>query len=175
MTATTATAPAVFTPSHPDSQLSADWLFLHAQMPPAKWPALPSFGAAASWLGMHDSLRKGQGELEHLSRDYLAQRLDWPDYRQRLLHLSGLHFDHLDGHHRNEDEHAFPHLRQLQPRLARGFDLLDADHRHIAGQIENIHALLPPYASAPTMRPTRPWPRAWPTPCTMAGAGCTAT
>lgn len=152
MTAPFAAAPA-FAPSHPDSRLAADWLFLHAQVPPAKWPALPSFGAAASWLGMHASLRKGQGELEQLSRDYLAQRLDWRDYRQRLLQVAALHYSHLHGHHRNEDVHAFPRLRQLQPRLARGFELLDADHGHIEQQIRRIQDLLADLRQRPDNAP----------------------
>lgn len=37
----------------------------------------------------------------------------------------------LDGHHRIEDGHYFPALRAAQPELAKGFDLLAADHEHI--------------------------------------------
>ncbi|MDO5288883.1 MAG: hemerythrin domain-containing protein [Pseudomonadota bacterium] len=133
-----AQAPARFRPAHPHSRLQDDWLYLHAQMPPAKWRALPSFGAAAAWLGMHDSLRRGQGRLEHLGRAYLNQRLDWPDYRRDMLCEADLHYSHLRGHHRNEDTEAFPRMRQQEPRLARGFDLLENDHQQLE---QHLHAV----------------------------------
>ncbi|HSG91175.1 MAG TPA: hemerythrin domain-containing protein, partial [Pseudomonadales bacterium] len=45
----------------------------------------------------------------------------------------------LDGHHRIEDGHYFPQLRRMEPSLAVGFDLLDADHEKIH---EDIVALI---------------------------------
>lgn len=135
------TTPA-FTPSHPHSKLQSDWLYLHADMPPAKWAALPSFGTAATWLGMHHSLRHGQGALEHLGREFLNQRLGWADYRPQLLAVADAHYSHLHGHHGLEDRHYFPRLRQQEPRLQAGFDLLDSDHATIAQQLQGIHTLL---------------------------------
>ena len=117
---------ALFKPTHIHSKLDGSWLYLHEQMPPQKWAALPSFGTAATWLGMHHSLRRGQGELDYLSREYQQGRLRWPDYRSRLLHTAELHYGHLHGHHRLEDTHHFPQMRKLEPKLARGFDVLDA-------------------------------------------------
>lgn len=65
----------LFKPTHIHSKLDGSWLYLHEQMPPQKWAALPSFGTAATWLGMHHSLRRGQGELDYLSREYQQGRL----------------------------------------------------------------------------------------------------
>jgi hemerythrin-like domain-containing protein len=45
----------------------------------------------------------------------------------------------LIGHHHIEDTAYFPHLAQLEPRIARGFDLLDADHH-------SLHALIDAFA-----------------------------
>lgn len=132
----------LFKPTHIHSKLDGSWLYLHEQMPPQKWAALPSFGTAATWLGMHHSLRRGQGELDYLSREYQQGRLRWPDYRSRLLHAAELHYGHLHGHHRLEDTHHFPQMRKLEPKLARGFDVLDADHHHIEQQLYHIQTLL---------------------------------
>lgn len=54
----------LFKPTHIHSKLDGSWLYLHEQMPPQKWAALPSFGTAATWLGMHHSLRRGQQGLD---------------------------------------------------------------------------------------------------------------
>ncbi len=132
----------VFTPTHLESKLQSDWLYLHETLPPAKWGALPSFGAAASWLGMHHSLRRGQGELDYLNREYLNRRLEWEAYRSRLLKAAELHYGHLHGHHRVEDVHYFPKFRRLEPKLAQGFDVLDRDHEHINRQLHTIEPLL---------------------------------
>lgn len=119
----------LFKPTHIHSKLDGSWLYLHEQMPPQKWAALPSFGAAATWL-------------DYLSREYQQGRLRWPDYRSRLLHAAELHYGHLHGHHRLEDTHHFPQMRKLEPKLARGFDVLDADHHHIEQQLYRIQTLL---------------------------------
>ena len=145
---------ALFKPTHIHSKLDGSWLYLHEQMPPQKWAALPSFGAAATWLGMHHSLRRGQGELDYLSREYQQGRLLWPDYRSRLLHTAELHYGHLHGHHRLEDTHHFPQMRKLEPKLARGFDVLDADHHHIEQQLYRIQTLLAALKQSEAANPT---------------------
>ena len=131
-----------FTPTHAASKLKPEWLYLHAHMPPEKWASLPSFGGAASWLGMYHSLRKGQNELDYLNRQFLNQHLDADAYRQRLLQAAYLHYGHLDGHHHLEDDADFPRLRTLEPKLNKGFDLLERDHVHVAEQMSTIQNLL---------------------------------
>ncbi|WP_373747458.1 hemerythrin domain-containing protein [Neisseria dentiae] len=143
----------VFKPTHTDSKLQSGWLYLHEQMPPAKWYALPSFGSAASWLGMHHSLRRGQGELDHLNREYQNHRLEWSDYRTRLLAAAELHYGHLHGHHRVEDAHYFPKFRRLEPKLAQGFDVLDSDHAHISRLLHETEALLSQLKNRPEADP----------------------
>ncbi len=129
-----------FNPTHVDSKLECEWLFLHEQTPPAKWHQLR--GIAATWLGMHQSLRRGQCEIDYLGREYLNHRLEWAEYHHRLLHAANLHYGHLHGHHRLEDAHYFPQMRRHEPRLNRGFDVLDNDHHHIESQLNAIQVLL---------------------------------
>ncbi|KGQ43330.1 hemerythrin domain-containing protein [Gallibacterium anatis] len=128
----------LYKPSHPHSLLQDDQLFLLQRFPQDKWRMLPSFSGAAGWLGMHDSLRFGQGMLDHLGRQYLEQKLDWETFRQRLLHEAYLHYGHLDGHHRLEDDEHFPKMRLQQPKLASGFDLLENDHHQIAERLSEV-------------------------------------
>lgn len=106
-----------FTPTHIHSKLDSDLLYLHEQMPPSKWYALPSFGSAASWLGMHHSLRRGQGELDYLNREFLNQRLEWEEYRNRVLKASELHYGHLHGHHRTFARTSSRGRRALFPQI----------------------------------------------------------
>ena len=47
---------------------------------------------------------------------------------------------HLDGHHRIEDAVYFPRFRALDPRMERGFDLLEADHHAIHDALETTVA-----------------------------------
>lgn len=132
---------ATFKPTHVDSKLQSDWLYLHEQMPPEKWYHLPSFCTASTWLGMHQSLRRGQGEIEHLNQEYQNGAIEWQDYRHQLLHSASTHYGHLHGHHSVEDHHYFPKLRRREPKLDKGFDVLDSDHHQIEQQLKQIETL----------------------------------
>ena len=143
----------LYTPTHAASELQPEWLYLHAQMPPAKWASLPSFGGAASWLGMHHSLRKGQNELDYLNRQFLNHNIEADSYRQRLLQAAFLHYGHLHGHHHLEDDADFPRLRLLEPKLNAGFDLLERDHVAVAAQTQHIDSLLNELKHAETATP----------------------
>ena len=52
--------------------------------------------------------------------------------------LAGMYLNELHGHHMIEDHHYFPRLKRLDARLGAGFELLDADHEALDGE---IHAL----------------------------------
>ncbi|TCO69303.1 hemerythrin domain-containing protein [Rhodovulum euryhalinum] len=44
----------------------------------------------------------------------------------------------LHGHHQIEDKHYFPRLVAAEPRLARGFDILDGDHHALDGHLHGL-------------------------------------
>lgn len=46
----------------------------------------------------------------------------------------------LEHHHGIEDVHYFPLLTALEPRLQRGFDILERDHVAIHGDLAELHA-----------------------------------
>ncbi|MBZ9794567.1 hemerythrin domain-containing protein [Mesorhizobium sp. ES1-4] len=93
-------------------------------------------GVAKMWLQRHDMFRELGGMLSGGIGDYREGRLTAPDFARwftpRLNHFLG----NLDGHHNVEDYQYFPVFAKAEPRLKRGFDILDADHHAIHEGLE---------------------------------------
>ncbi|MEL7344514.1 MAG: hemerythrin domain-containing protein [Pseudomonadota bacterium] len=90
------------------------------------------------WLQRHMMFRRLLG---HMADD--AKRLSdgVMDPEKYIAHLSrlGSHFvQDLHAHHHIEDEAYFPKLIKSDPRLERGFDMLDADHKAIDGHLNTF-------------------------------------
>lgn len=120
--------------------LPAEYQLILADYPRATWPDHPNFnGLAAFWLDRHLNFRAMMARMQ----DDAALRLDGQiaaqDYAGRLQRTGQRFLGELIGHHQIEDTAYFPHLAQLEPRIARGFDLLDADHH-------TLHALIDAFA-----------------------------
>ena len=119
--------------------LPAEFQLVLADYPRTGWPDHRDFnGLAGFWLDRHLAFRQ---TLQRLTLDAEA-RLDRnlaPDaYAQRLVRQgSGLLSD-LVGHHQIEDTSYFPHLARLEPRIAPGFDMLDADHDALHNLIDRF-------------------------------------
>jgi hypothetical protein len=119
--------------------LPSEYQLILAEYPRAGWPDHRDFnGLAAFWLDRHLSFRK---TFQHLAKDAQA-RIDGnlaPDvFAQRLVRQgSGLLSD-LIGHHQIEDQAYFPQLARLEPRIARGFDMLDGDHHALHDLIDRF-------------------------------------
>lgn len=109
------------------------------QYPRQAWDAHPNFTALTRfWLDRHLGFRRMQGVLIAETRGFLDHDRDPHAYAHGLARLAGMFLNELHGHHTIEDHHYFPLLRGLDPRIAAGFDLLDADHQALDGA---IHAL----------------------------------
>ena len=65
-------------------------------------------------------------------------RLDAYEFARRLDRHSGLFVGELHAHHRIEDAHYFPALRSADPRVERGFDILDRDHHALDAALERF-------------------------------------
>lgn len=122
------------------TRLDAELLGPLTQVPRSGWGALTS-ELARTWLAMHESLRRGQRELERLGQRWQDRQIDWMGFRREALPLLEAHLGHLHGHHRLEDRHYFPALRQAAPSLARGFDLLHADHQQLDAMLSRLDGL----------------------------------
>lgn len=119
--------------------LPDEYRLILAELPRAGWQAHPDFnGLAAFWLDRHLGFRR---MLDALAAD-LQARIDGdmgPEaYAGRLSRLGSRLLGDLIGHHQIEDQVYFPELARLEPRIARGFDMLDADHHTLHELIDRF-------------------------------------
>ena len=107
--------------------------------PRAGWAAHPEFGPLTRfWLERHLGFRRLLGALRADAGARLDGRLDPRDHAARLSRLGGAFLHGLEEHHGIEDHHYFPRLAALEPRLERGFALLDGDHHRLHAEIEAL-------------------------------------
>lgn len=123
------------------SGLPAEFALILSDLPRAGWPQHRDFnGLAAFWIERHLGFRQTLRDLAAATEARLDQTFAPEAFAGQLLRQgSGLLSD-LIGHHRIEDEAYFPHLARLEPRIAGGFGLLDADHHA-------LHALIDRFAT----------------------------
>ena len=99
------------------------------ELPRMTWDQQPGFGGlAAFWLDRHLDFRHLTGLLQSDVETLLDGGMDAQEYAQRLAHYGTSLLQSLHGHHQIEDDHYFPMMTKMEPRVATGFALLDADH-----------------------------------------------
>jgi hemerythrin-like domain-containing protein len=93
------------------------------------WTAHPHFdGLTRFWLERHLMFRRLQSMLIETTEGGIARRDEPQRLAATLQRLAGMFLNELHAHHTIEDMHYFPLLKRLEPRLERGFALLDSDH-----------------------------------------------
>ncbi|MEZ5863922.1 MAG: hemerythrin domain-containing protein [Geminicoccaceae bacterium] len=107
--------------------------------PRESWPTAGGIGPTGRfWLQRHDLFRELTRALDMAARELREGRVDAarfvPWFRPRM----GFLLQELHGHHRIEDLHYFPVFQAADPRLARGFQVLDADHHTIDRAIAEL-------------------------------------
>lgn len=80
--------------------------------------------------------REAQALLSAETRGFAAGDADPARFGPRFGRVAGFLLRELDSHHHIEDHHYFPRLVLLEPRLERGFSLLDADHNALHETLE---------------------------------------
>ena len=124
--------------------LPAEFQLILAEHPRAGWPDHPRFnGLAAFWLDRHLAFRQTLQRLLDETEARLDHRLAPKEYAHRLARQGSNLLSDLIGHHQIEDDAYFPELARLEPRILRGFDMLDADHHA-------LHALIDRFAKGAT-------------------------
>jgi len=109
------------------------------EMPRLHWPEHPQFhGLAAFWLDRHLDFRRLNTALAEDLASLLAGNLAPADHARRLARLGGHLLDSLQGHHQIEDAEYFPLMARMDARVAKGFDLLDADHHALDGWLHRF-------------------------------------
>lgn len=106
------------------------------ELPREGWGAHPGFSELIRfWLDRHGMFRQLLGLLREDAEAAEAGRLDGADFARRLSRHGGLFVNELLAHHRIEDAHYFPVLQARDPRVQRGFDILDRDHHALDGAL----------------------------------------
>ena len=114
------------------SGLPDDLRHLVAKYPRDVWQSHANLGAMARfWLQRHDMFRELGTMLTGSVTDYREGRLEAQPFAQFFVPRLQFFLQQLHGHHQIEDAHYFPVFQRAEMRLARGFDLLDADHHVI--------------------------------------------
>ena len=117
--------------------LPDDLRFLAEQYPRGEWQAHSNIhGMAGFWLQRHDMFREMGVLLTGGIADYREGRKDAREFAAFFAPRLNLFLGNLDGHHNVEDHHYFPVFAKAEPRLGRGFDILDGDHHLIHDALE---------------------------------------
>lgn len=126
------------------------------QFPRSTWEGHPHFSDLTGfWLSRHGMFRTLIARLQTASEGALSGTN--PNFAAELRHYTHTLLTQLHGHHTIEDTHYFPQFMGLDDRLARGFDLLDADHHaldaHIANLADHSNAVLRKFGANDTAQP----------------------
>lgn len=112
---------------------------LLADYPREGWESHGNFdGLTRFWLERHLMFRDLQEKLQQEARAYLSGLSEPLAFAQQAHRLGGFLIQQLHGHHQIEDHHYFPVLAQAEPRLERGFALLDADHHTLDAELQAL-------------------------------------
>ena len=121
-------------PSDPDALGTREGLpdalrVLARELPREGWETHPGFSQLIRfWLERHALFRRLTALLREDAEAALDRRVDARAFARGLDRHGGLLVGELHAHHRIEDAHYFPALRAADPRIERGFDILDRDH-----------------------------------------------
>ncbi len=107
--------------------------------PRESWPTAGGIGPTGRfWLQRHDLFRELTAALAMAAGELREGRLDAARFAPWFRPRMGFLLQELHGHHRIEDLHYFPVFRTAEPRLARGFEVLDVDHHAIDRAIAEL-------------------------------------
>jgi hemerythrin-like domain-containing protein len=107
--------------------------------PRETWPGHPNLGALCRfWLERHAMFRELTEALTTSAFELREGRLDAAAFQPWFTPRMRFFLQQLHHHHLIEDHNYFPVFTAAEPRLARGFAVLEGDHGHIHGAIEQL-------------------------------------
>lgn len=117
--------------------LPADLRWLVERYPRNEWADHTDIGGMASfWLQRHAMFRDAGAMLTNGIGDYREGRMVAAEFARWFAPRLNFFLGNLEGHHQVEDFHYFPAFVRAEPRLKRGFEILDADHHLIHESLE---------------------------------------
>ena len=118
--------------------LPADLTFLLQKYPRTAWRQSAGLDEMTRfWLKRHAFFRELATVLDSGVASLNEEQLDPVSFAQWFLPRLELLLGELEAHHNVEDLHYFPILMAQEPRLKRGFEILDRDHHAIHGLLES--------------------------------------
>ena len=113
--------------------------YLAQSFPSAEWQGHPNFGQLVQfWLSRHAMFRQVTETLLTGAQKVLWSGADIEAFHPRLARMGGFFLQELHTHHTVEDDHYFPQLIGLEPKLDRGFAVLDADHHALDALLDDF-------------------------------------
>ena len=107
----------------------ADLRLFVERYPRAVWPGHANLGQTARfWLERHDMFRDLGGALKSATGEFREGALPLPEFRRWFTPRLQFFLSQLEVHHQVEDLSYFPLFRAAEPRLVRGFEVLEHDH-----------------------------------------------
>jgi len=114
------------------SGLPEDQLFMAKQYPQDQWLSGEQVSELGRfWLAIHRSFRINSLEVQNRVEALLNGKSEIEAMLGPFQQGMGQLLSHLEGHHQIEDYNYFPQFVRIEPRLARGFEIMDADHHVI--------------------------------------------
>lgn len=119
--------------------LPEDLKLLLGAYPRRLWEEHPNFGPMTRfYLDRHAMFREALEVMGRQTQEALDRRLDPQAYARNFVRVANFFLGELTAHHQIEDHHFFPALARMEPRLARGFDMLETDHVAIHAALERF-------------------------------------
>src|SRR3954454_18746122 len=115
----------------------ADLRLLIDRYPREVWSGHANLGAMAQfWLQRHAMFREIGASLDAATAAFREGTATAAEFRRFFPPRLQFFLQQLNAHHQIEDLHYFPVFQAAEARLAHGFDVLEADHHLIHGQID---------------------------------------
>lgn len=117
----------------------AELRILLDRFPREVWPDHVNLGEMARfWLEIHDGFRDLGGALQAKTLEFREGLVAPSAYKAWFAPRLRMLLTHLNGHHQIEDFQFFPLFGAAEPRLLRGFDVLESDHHIIHATMDEV-------------------------------------
>jgi len=119
--------------------LPDDLRFLLGDYPRRIWGEHPNFGPQTKfYLDRHAMFREAMEVMRRLTQEGLDEAHPRESYGRDFARIAQFFLRELSTHHQVEDHHYFPMLVRAEPRLTRGFWILDRDHHAIHDALDRF-------------------------------------
>ena len=120
--------------------LPAGLAFLLDAYPREVWEGHPNRGQWCEfWLQRHQMFRDFSTALADACGQLADGRVEAAAFHEWFVPRVNFYLGEIDTHHKVEEYHYFPVLAQADPKMARGIELLEGDHRVVHDLLHAAH------------------------------------